>query len=61
MSRQKIKLNKPKSFKIKLINKFKKDFNVLNKIIANKFFNNKKGKIKEQKESRNKYGFPIAK
>lgn len=61
MSGQKVKLNKPKCFKTKIINKLKKGFNIFGEIIENKFFNNKKGKIKEQKESRNKYGFPISK
>ena len=61
MNRQKTKLNKPNCFKTKLINKLKKDFNTFSKIITNKFFNNKSGKINEPKETRNKYGFPISK
>ena len=61
MNRPKCKLIEKKCFKTKLINKFKLNFNVFSKIITNKFFNNKNGKINEQKEDRNKYGFPISK
>ena len=51
MNRQKTKLNKPNCLKTKLINKLKTDFNSFSKIITNKFFNNKSGKINEPKES----------
>jgi len=41
-------------------NKLKINLNVLRKIINKKIFNNKKV-INREKETRNKYGFPISK
>ena len=41
-------------------NKLKVNLNVLRKIINKKIFNNKKV-INGEKETRNKYGFPISK
>lgn len=61
MNKIKTKLYRRESLISKLINKLKTNFNVLSKIIANKFFYNKNNKQNENKETRNKFGFPIGK
>lgn len=61
MNKIKTKLYRRESLISKLINKLKTNFNALSKIIANKFFYNKNNKQNENKQTRNKFGFPIDK
>jgi len=53
-------IERKKSLINRVLNKLKINLNVLGKIIDKKFFNNK-NIINEEKDSRNKYGFPITK
>ena len=53
-------IERKKSLINRVLNKLKINLNVLGKIINKKFFNNK-NIINEEKDSRNKYGFPITK
>jgi hypothetical protein len=53
-------IERKKSLINRVSNKLKINLNVLGEIIDKKFFNNK-NIINEEKDSRNKYGFPITK